>query len=59
MNSYEEGQKAYQNGQRLSDNPYDEYEYDDDGDEAMSIDFIDWDDGWMDAESGVNREKKT
>ena len=56
ISSYQEGQKAYRNGQRLIDNPYDEW---DDDDHPMYDDFIDWEQGWMDAERGVDRDKES
>lgn len=57
MTSYEEGQKAYRNGQGLSDNPYDECSDNPMLDDDMLFDFTEWREGWMDAERGVDREE--
>lgn len=55
MNSYEEGQQAYRNGQRLGDNPYDECSDNPMLDDDMLFDFTEWREGWIDALRGIRR----
>ena len=54
ISSYQEGHKAYRNGQSLGDNPYDKLDNDD---RPMYFPLVNWAQGWMDAERGVDREE--